>query len=192
MEELLYHGAEDLIDHGADVVQDCSVNDEKGSIVHDKSNQRICNAYYLFHNWHLASQKRDGRRLVLSTQSLLQRLHTRSMVFVILCGFLLLALLTTEVVNHSLDCNNRPRQKDNAEAASENVAQHRGNNDLIHCLLPPVIQKVINFAGAVVGLSGDRTEKELTITAFLQVAQTTDDALSARVVEGVGKKLVRP
>lgn len=65
----------------------------------------------------------------------LQGLHARLMVLVILRGLLFLTLLTPEVVDHGLDGDHCPRQDDDAEAANEDVAQHGGNHDFIHCLL---------------------------------------------------------
>ena len=107
------------------------------------------------------------------------------MVLVILHGLLFLALLTPEVVDHGLDGDHRPRQDDDAEAADEDIAQHGGNHDLIHCLLPPLIQEIVVFVGGEVGLSAGFAAEGLTVTDLLQVVQTAGDAAIAGAVEGV-------
>lgn len=45
------------------------------------------------------------------------------MVFVVLRGLFLLALLTLEVVNHRLDGDHCPRQDYDAEASDQDVAE---------------------------------------------------------------------
>jgi hypothetical protein len=54
---------------------------------------------------------------------LFQGFHTLDMVFVVLRGFFLLALLTLEVVNHRLDGDHSPRQNYDAEASDQDVTE---------------------------------------------------------------------
>lgn len=109
------------------------------------------------------------------------------MVFVVLQGLLLLALLALEVVDDRLDGDRRPRDDHDAEAPDQDVAEKgRDHHCAFHRLaLLSLVQEVFVVIGREVGLRACLAAEGLAVADLLQVVEAAGDALVARGVEGV-------